>query len=155
MERGATLALMMLAMTASAAVDARALASEGQKTQWAPTRRFSGPNARAVCSDRAIESEHFRRPTMAESRRWGSRRRHSGTRLPGHSHESPMSKSGPALREAVGEQLPVKEGLPSDDRLPELAGVALVRSQSPVRRVRAAVVVEFHRLAAELPHMRE
>ena len=31
-----------------AAVDARALASEGQKTQWAPTRNFSSLNARAV-----------------------------------------------------------------------------------------------------------
>jgi hypothetical protein len=40
--------LVMLAMSASAAVDARALVHEGQKTQWAPTRNFSSLNARAV-----------------------------------------------------------------------------------------------------------
>jgi hypothetical protein len=44
----ATLVLVMLAMSASAAVDARALAHEGSKTQWAPTRNFSSLNARAV-----------------------------------------------------------------------------------------------------------
>ena len=38
----------MLAMSASAAVDARALAHEGRKTQWAPTRNSSALNARAV-----------------------------------------------------------------------------------------------------------
>ena len=48
MKRAATLVLVMLAMSASAAVDARALASEGPKTQWAPTRNFSTLNARAV-----------------------------------------------------------------------------------------------------------
>ncbi len=48
MKRAATLVLVMLAMSASAAVDARALAHEGQKTQWAPTRNFSSLNARAV-----------------------------------------------------------------------------------------------------------
>jgi len=47
-KRAAALVLVMLAMTASAAVDARTLASEGQKTQWAPTRNFSSLNARAV-----------------------------------------------------------------------------------------------------------
>jgi RHS repeat-associated protein len=50
-KRAATLVLVMLAMSASAAVDARALALEGQKTQWAPTRNSSELNARAVFAD--------------------------------------------------------------------------------------------------------
>ncbi len=47
-KRPATLVLVMLAMSASAAVEARALALEGPKTQWAPTRNSSELNARAV-----------------------------------------------------------------------------------------------------------
>ncbi len=63
MKRAATLVLVMLAMSASAAVDARALAHEGQKTQWAPTRNFSSLNARAVF---ASESRRATSPYAAE-----------------------------------------------------------------------------------------
>ena len=53
----------MLAMSASAAVDARALALEGRKTQWAPTRNSSELNARAVF---ASESRRAASPYAGE-----------------------------------------------------------------------------------------
>jgi hypothetical protein len=63
LKRASVLVLVMLAMTASAAVDARALAHEGRKTQWAPTRNCSSLNARAVF---ASESRRATSPYAGE-----------------------------------------------------------------------------------------
>ncbi len=61
--RAATLVLVMLAMSASAAVVAPTHMAEGQKTQWAPTRNFSELNARAVF---ATESRRAASPYAGE-----------------------------------------------------------------------------------------
>jgi RHS repeat-associated protein len=84
-KRAATLVLVVLAMTASAAVDARALASEGQKTQWAPTRNFSGLNARAVF---AGESRRATSPYAGEEGETAAGAKEAG--FTGHRTESAL-----------------------------------------------------------------
>ncbi len=74
----------MLAMSASAAVDAR----EGPKTQWAPTRNFSSLNARAVF---ASESRRATSPYAGEERKTAAAAKEAG--FTGHRLESALGLS--------------------------------------------------------------
>lgn len=72
-------------MTAIATVDARALASEGQKPQWAPTRSSSSLNARAVF---AGENRRVTSPYAGEERKTAAAAKEAG--FTGHRTEEAL-----------------------------------------------------------------
>lgn len=122
--------MLMLAAVASAAVVAPTREGEGRKTQWAPTRNFSGLNARAVfASESGRAASPYAGETGTTAAGSGEARYYDsnlGVFLSRDSFEGVLTEAPSLHRYTYAHNSPVEYTDPSGRVIPILVGLGIV-----------------------------